>query len=101
MVKLCSLPDVIGNGQIQPLYSVGSARWVQVFAASTNSAVIRIGDASISDTRGIPLSPGGTWFFPALPSGDSRNSNQDNVYSLKDIFCLLAQGDKLSGVYIP
>jgi hypothetical protein len=101
MVKLCSLPDLIGNGQIQPLYGSGTARWVQVFAPSTNSSPVRIGDSLISDSRGIPIFPGGSWLFPAMPAGDARNSVQDCLYSLKDMFCLVAQGDKLSCVYVP
>ena len=64
--------------------------WVQVTAATTNSATAaRIGDAATDAAHGTPILAGGSQFFPPV-------HQPGYTYSLTSIYINVAAGDKIS-----
>ena len=66
----------------------GSAVWVQLIAPTTNSAVVRFGDANVSATRGLPIAAGGGYNTPVLGQGNPR-------YDISKLFYYCTTGDKV------
>jgi len=66
----------------------GLALWVQLIAPSTNSAVVRFGDSSVSATRGFPIAAGGGYNTPVVSQGSPR-------YDLTKLFYYCTTGDKV------
>lgn len=62
-ITVTSIPDVTATGSAQPIAISGTAKFVQVVAASTNSATIRCGGTGTSATAGVPIAPGGSESF--------------------------------------
>lgn len=88
--SLHSLPDITGTGAVVALSATSiSARWVQIYAPSTNSGTAYCCDALVSSTRGQPMAAGGVQFLPA--SGP--------FYDLSTIYVLIANGDKIKVIY--
>lgn len=88
-----TIADITGNGSAHVITSTStSARWVQVIALSTNSAVVRIGDSNTGASRGAPIAAGGGLFLPIPPT-------PPYAYDLSKIYYYAANGDKLSVTY--
>lgn len=101
-VAITSPVDITGDAAAHQLVSAGgTARWVSVVTcgstncAAANASPVRIGDSNVSATRGQPIAPGGTFFFPALPA-DSREAIQQHFYNLGSLYYYAASGDKIS-----
>ena len=90
-----SLPDVTGvTGTLVVLSATSQkANWVSIQANGTPTGAARVGDSSISSTRGgiIPATAAAYWFFPT-----AGNSNQ---YDLSNIYILATTGDKFAVIY--
>lgn len=94
-----SITDVSGDAAVHQVASSGTARWIQFIAADTNSTTTctttsmagcpRIGDASISTSRGLALLPGAGMFLP------QEENNQSGNYQLTDVYYLVQTGDKI------
>lgn len=93
LVVVTTAAEVTGTAAAVQISSSGNARWIQVIAPSTNSAVIRCGDSNVSATRGLPIAAGGGFMFPGMPFNPNLNSMQ-NYYSLANVYCYIANGDK-------
>jgi hypothetical protein len=98
-----SLADISGNGTASAVGTQGqTAHWITVYAAPTNATTAcstatytgcpRVGDSSISTTRGIFLTPGTSYTFPA----DALTLPQ---YQLQQVWYLVQTNDKISIVY--
>lgn len=97
--------DISGNGTVTQLVSstatITTVHWVEIIAPITNSTSScsisalsgcpRVGDSSISTTRGIALPPGSSMFYPESPA----NGGPSAGYNLKDVWYLIQTGDKL------
>jgi len=82
--------DITGTGATVQIASSGSARWVQIIADSTNSAVVRTDqDSSVSATVGLKIPAGGGFLYP--PQGQN--------YRLAGIYVYIANGDKISVIW--
>ena len=100
-MEVYTYPDITGSGSLQSAAVVlgitsQPCKWYQVTIVSNASAqTMRLGNANISSTQGIPLggSAGATsQFFPQI-SEDLRN------YDIKDLFLLIPNGDTVSVAY--
>ena len=94
LVTITSTADISGDGAVHQFASGGAARWVQFVCPSTNTSAVRIGDSTISTSKGVPCAPGGALLLPALPMTDSPASSP--LYDLSSIYYLIQSGDKLS-----
>jgi hypothetical protein len=97
-----SFPDIAGDGNVHAISSLSgapaTARTIQFVAGAGNSTAscsgntvsgcVRIGDSTISSTRGIYLLPGAVYYMPES-SGAQR-------YSLSSTYYLIQSGDKLT-----
>lgn len=99
-----SIADISGDGSVHAVASSGFARWIQFSTCTSgatgctaNTNVVRLGDSSISTSRGIPVPPGGTMFFPPLPQTPGNEARAQ--YDLSKIYYLVQSGDKLSITY--
>jgi hypothetical protein len=92
-----SAADITGDGNVHAL-AAGSARWVQIVCASTNGAVVRVGDSAISATRGIPIAAGAGFMLPPIPPAPTMRA-QDQYYQMGTIYYRAANGDKISVVW--
>jgi len=100
---IVSVTDISGDGMVHAIAASGQAHWVQITAADTNtttncsttamSACPRIGDASITTSRGIALLPSAGMFFPNL------RADSLGYYNLADIYYLVQTGDKLQIIW--
>lgn len=65
-VPITTFTDLTGNGGVQALAANGSCSQVQLVTLRANTGTIRVGDANVGATRGIPLEPGSTnlWVLP-------------------------------------
>jgi hypothetical protein len=94
-VKPVSLEDISGDGTRHVIATSGTARWVEVQAFDTNVSPVRLGDNTISTTRGIRLLPGSAMMLPFVP--ESRDFNpSDRVINLADWNYLVQSGDKIT-----
>jgi hypothetical protein len=85
--------DVSGDGANHAI-GTGPARWIQFIAPTTNAAVVRIGNSSISSTQGSPMAAGSGFLMPPLDQG--QGSPQAARYNLANVYYRVAIGDKLS-----
>ena len=94
IVAPTTLADITGTGAAVQVQSSGTARWVLFVAPTTNSAVVRVGDSSVSTTRGAPMAAGGSVFYPPITTqvGDQKQP----LYNLSAIYVYIANGDKVS-----
>ena len=95
--------DITGDGSAHSLATLLNIKsqpcaWFQItLVDNTSGSTIRVGDETISATRGIPI--GGTdgvlvtQFAPV--NGQDRMIN----YDLKDVWLLIPNGDKVSVAY--
>lgn len=93
--------DVVGDGVAHAVAGSGTARWISFLAPSSNSTAtcgtanvsgcVRIGDASISTSRGTILVPGASAYVAESP-GAQR-------HALSQWFYLVQSGDKLVITY--
>ena len=88
-----TITDISGTGAAVVIAASGTARTVTIMALSTNTSTVRVGDASISTTRGFPIAPGNGAYYPESP-GTGR-------YPLNSIYYLVQVGDKISIAYVP
>ena len=92
---IISAADITGNGASHVLQASVSARWVQIINVTGNSAVVRIGDSSVSSTRGAAIAVGGGLMLPPIPS----TSSTAMYYNLGTIYYYAANGDKISLIW--
>jgi len=97
-IALSSVADLTGDGSTHAVAASGTARWVVVLAATSNTANVRVGDSTVSSTRGASILPGGSFMFPAMPSAPKMNT-ADQYYSLSGVYYYAAVGDKVSVVW--
>lgn len=94
-----TVADITGDGSSHQLStSTGQVRWVQFVALAANGAAIRIGDSSVSATRGTAVAPGGGFMLPPIPA-DPRDDYLRNFYNLNSIYYYAANGDKITVTY--
>ena len=97
-----TLADIAGDGTAHAIASSGSARSITFVSLSSNSTAncnasatsgcVRVGDSSVSTTRGIPLAPGQGYGL-LESSGAAR-------YQLSAWFYVVQTGDKISISYV-
>lgn len=93
-----SIADITGNSAAQQISATAvNARWVLIIALSANSAAVRVGDSSVSATRGAQVVAGGGLFLPALPP--NSNSPRQNTYDLSKIYFYGVSPDAISVIY--
>jgi len=86
-----TLPDITGASTTTALSATGqTARTCQLVALSTNSVVIRWGDASTTVARGAAIAAGGGQFLP--PGG----VGSPYAIDLTTTYVYVATGDKLT-----
>jgi len=94
--------DISGDGAVHNIApNGGTARWIQFIALATNSTATcsvsslagcpRVGDASISTTRGAALMPGNGFYIP--------ESNSSGRQDLSKWYYLIQSGDKMAILY--
>lgn len=98
---LVPLTDITGDGLAHAIASTGTFRSITIRSLDTNSTAtcsavsvagcVRIGDASITTSRGLYLKPGES--FGMLESAGSSRRR------LQDWFYLVQSGDKISIIY--
>lgn len=89
-----SMADIAGDGAVHSIDGAGKvARMIIFVCPATNTSTVRIGDATISATVGLPCAPGGSLTLPALPRA---STTEDPNYQLSAWFYLIQTGDKLS-----
>lgn len=86
--------DITGDAAAHAV-GTGQVRWVLFITPSTNSAAVRVGDSSVSTTRGAPIAAGGGLFFPPIPP-DGRDASSQKMYSLAQIYYVAQTNDKVS-----
>lgn len=89
-MTLFSFADIVGDGAAHAISGSGSAHWIQFIAPDTNTSTVRVGDASVSTSRGLAIAPGGGLL---LPIGEA---NPDRNYQLSAIYYIVQSGDKLN-----
>lgn len=83
------IADITGDGSAHSMSGIGTyASWVQFIGLPTNFAYFRIGDSTITTTRGGAVGPGAGMFLPPIAQG--------RYYDLTQIYYLAAVGDKIS-----
>lgn len=95
LIVITSPIQVTGAGAAVQLATSGTAQWIQVLAPSTNSATVNCGDVNVSTTRGILIAAGGGLMFPPI-APDTRQSVNQHYYSLANVYCYVANGDKVN-----
>jgi hypothetical protein len=96
--RVNTVAEITGSNAAVQINTTGSAVWVTIMANATNattncstssmSACPRVGDSSVSATRGIPLLPGTSGFYPVpLPNSG---------YSLAQLYVYIPNGDKIN-----
>lgn len=93
--SIVTIADISGDGAAHAI-GTGGAQWIQFIAPSGNSSVVRVGDSSITTSRGVPVAAGGGMFMPTIPP---KSDSIDRSYDLSTIYYLVQSGDKLSIVY--
>jgi hypothetical protein len=91
---LRSLPDVLGTGTnpVQLSATPIRANWVRFQALThTNSAVVRVGDASVSSTQGLVVPIGGDELL--------EPASATNSFDLSQIYLWIANGDVVNISY--
>mgnify|MGYP001436810828 CR=1 FL=1 len=85
---LVAMGDITGAGATVPISSTAGAHadWCQFVAPSTNAAVVRWGDATVSASRGAVIAPGAGQMLPW----------RGKVYWLTSIYVYAGAGDKLT-----
>lgn len=92
LITPTTIPDITGDGNVhQIIGNGGSARWITFVALSTNVSTIRLGDANITTSRGVPLAPG-----QSFSMFESTSSFRHNLATWS---YLIQSGDKLSITY--
>jgi hypothetical protein len=97
-----SLPDATGDAASHQVASSGTARTVSICALTANTAAVRIGDSTITASRGLPLTAGLCAYYPETTgAGDGGGQIRTARWSLAGIYYLAATGDKVSVSYVP
>jgi hypothetical protein len=103
-----TIADIAGDGAVHAIDPTGTlAQFLQIQAhphnststcgATAASGCPRIGDASISTTRGSFLLPGSGMFLP--PTGVTSSGQFRSAYDLSQIYYLVQIGDHISIVW--
>lgn len=97
-----TIADVSGNGTASAIATAGTAHWIMIQAAPTNSTTAcstatytgcpRVGDSNITTTRGYFLTPGTSIVLPSDRSGDP-------TIPLNTVYYLVQSGDKITITY--
>jgi len=88
-ITVTGIADVTANGSAAPIAGSGTAKFVEIVALSTNSAVIRCGGSNTSASIGVPIAPGGSQSFWL----------GQVAWQLSGIYCLGTSGDKYATIY--
>lgn len=94
-IALTTLADVTGDGSAHAVSSAIPVRWVLFVSSSTNASEIRVGDSSITSSRGAIILAGGGLLLPPMPQAPKMDT-KDQYYDLSKIYYLAQTGDKLS-----
>lgn len=86
------LSDITGTGATVALSTSGTARFCQLNPLAANAAVIRLGDATTSISRGAAIAAGSGMFIPPSPGVNSAAP----IFQLNAVYVYIANGDKLS-----
>lgn len=94
-MKIYTLADITANGNAQQVSTVSQpCKWIRaqgvVVAGALGSA--RVGDSSVSVTRGIPITT-------TLPVDVAPISQFPDVYDLIDLYVIGTNNDKISITY--
>lgn len=85
-----TIADITGTGATVQIATTSTrASWIQIIAPSTNSAVVRFGDSTVSVTRGLPIAAGGG-YCTLIEVPNQRG------YNLSLTYVYVAVGDKAS-----
>ncbi len=98
LVAVTSTAQVTGSGASFQLAASGTARWIQVLAATGNSGTVNCGGSNVSTTIGVLIPAGAGMFFPPMPF-DSRLATNQSYYSLANVYCYVSNGDKVNFVW--
>lgn len=113
LLCLCSLlsaatetciADISGDGSAHAISTSGFALSITIVALSNNattncsssavSGCPRVGDSTVSTSKGTPMQPGSSKFYaPIMPFNSS-------LYALAQIFYVVQSGDKISICYV-
>lgn len=91
-MQIYSLADVTLGAAATPLTATSQlCKWFQVVGI-TVATTARIGDASVTATRGAPLYSGGSQFSPPV-------ADANNPYDLATVNIIGTAGDTVSVIY--
>lgn len=95
-----TIADVVGDGAAHPVADSGYAAWIQFAADAGNAFSVRVGDSTVSATRGVQLGRGGgSMMWPPIKAHASE-SVLDKYYDLSKVFYFVQAGDKLQILYV-
>ena len=90
-MQLYTIADITPGGFATPLSATSvKAVWINLFASGTT---IRVGDSSVSATRGVPVSTTGS------PTQIPRCDFNQGGYDLSKVYVFGTGGDKVSITY--
>lgn len=94
--KPTSYAEITGDAATHTFAASGVCKAIQIILPAGNSAVVRVGDSTTSVSKGLPLAAGsGLWLAP-LTSG--KGGQEQQYYSLADLYYYAATGDKVDFV---
>jgi len=99
-MKAFSLPDITGTGSLQSTATVFGIQsqpckwWQFSVVANTSSSTMRVGDSTITSTRGQPV--GG---HSAIGQFSPPIAEDYALYDLKDVYFIVPSGDTASLSY--
>jgi hypothetical protein len=97
-----SLADITGDAAAHQIASSGTARAITICALAANTAVVRLGNSSITTSKGFPVAAGGcAGYLEVNGGGDAGGQIRPARWDLSSIYYLAATGDKVSISYIP
>lgn len=88
-----SAADITGTGAAVALQASSTrARWVQIVCLTGNSAVVRVGDSSVTASRGIAVAAGSGFMFPI-----QQSTNQ--YYDVSTLYAYIGSNDKVTIIW--
>jgi hypothetical protein len=85
------LPDIIGDNAAHPLNAAGgNAACIQIIVTGTGT--VRLGDATVTSSLGLPIPAGGGQFLPVMSS--------TKWYSLNGTWVYVPAGATVSAAYV-
>jgi len=95
LVQPFSQADITGTAAtVQLVPAGGGARTLLINALTTNTAVARCGDSTVTASRGTPVAAGGALSYGTINT--QTNDPQQSLYNLASFYCYIASGDKVA-----